>query len=55
MTKEEGISLNATAHPLKPHFMRLERASIEGNRATNKFKEFNADRMVTVRFNPSQK
>ncbi len=55
MTKEEGLSLNATAHPLKPHVMRLERASIEGNRATNKFKEFNADRMVTVRFNSSQK
>ena len=25
-----------------------------GNRATNKFKEFNADRMVSVQFNPSQ-
>ena len=55
MTKEEGLSLSATAHSLKPQGMRPSRASIEGNRATNKFKEFNADRMVTVRFNPSQK
>lgn len=55
MTKEEGLSLNATAHPLKPHEMRPSRASIEGNRATNKFKEFDADRMVSVQFNPSQK
>ena len=55
MIKEEGLSLNATAHPLKPHEMRPSRASIEGNRATNKFKEFNADRMVSVQFNPSQK
>ena len=29
-------------------------ALMEGNRATNKFKEFNADRMVSVQFNPSQ-
>lgn len=55
MTKEEGLSLNATAHSLRPHEMRPSRASIEGDRATNKFKEFNADRMVTVRFDPSQK
>ena len=55
MKKGEGLSLGETAHPLKPHKMRPPRASGEGNRATNKFKEFNADRMVSVQFNPSQK
>ena len=55
MTKEEGLSLGETAHPLKLHKMGPSGALMEGNRATNKFKEFNADRMVTVRFNPSQK
>lgn len=54
MTKEEGLSLGETAHPLKPHELRPPMASTAGNRATNKFKEFNADRMVSVQFNPSQ-
>ena len=54
MTKEEGLSLGETAHPLKPHKMGPSGALMEGNRATNKFKEFNADRMVSVQFNPSQ-
>ena len=53
MTKEEGLSLGETAHPLKPHKMGPSGALMEGNRATNKFKEFNADRMVSVQFNPS--
>ena len=55
MTKEEGLSLGDTAHSLKPHETRPPRASIEGNRATNKFREFDADRVVSVQFNPSQK
>ncbi len=54
MTKEEGLSLGETAHPLKLHKMGPSGALMEGNRATNKFKEFNADRMVSVQFNPSQ-
>ena len=54
MTKEEGLSLGETAHPLKPHELRPPMASTAGNRATNRFKEFNADRMVSVQFNPSQ-
>ena len=54
MTKEEGLSLGETAHPLKPHELRSSMASTAENRATNKFKEFNADRMVSVQFNPSQ-
>ena len=55
MTKEEGLSLGDTAHSLKPRETRPPRASIEGNRATNKFREFDADRVVSVQFNPSQK
>ena len=51
MTKEEGLSLGDTA----PRETRPPRASIEGNRATNKFREFDADRVVSVQFNPSQK
>ena len=54
MTKEEGLSLGETAHPLKSRELRPPVASAAGNRATNKFKEFNADRMVSVQFNPSQ-
>ena len=54
MTKEEGLSLGETAHPLKSRELKPPVASAAGNRATNKFKEFNADRMVSVQFNPSQ-
>ena len=33
MTKEEGLSLGETAHPLKPHELRSSMASTAGNRA----------------------
>ena len=46
--------MGETAHPLKSRELRPPVASAAGNRATNKFKEFNADRMVSVQFNPSQ-
>ena len=36
MTKEEGLSLGETAHPLKSRELRPPVASAAGNRATNK-------------------
>lgn len=35
MTKEEGLSLGETAHPLKSRELRPPVASAAGNRATN--------------------
>ena len=38
MTKEEGLSLGETSHPLKSRELKPPVASAAGNRATNKLK-----------------
>ena len=43
MTKEEGLSLGETAHPLKPHKMGPSGALMEGNRANHTFDRLSRD------------
>ena len=45
MTKEEGLSLGETAHPLKPHKMGPSGALMEGNRikGASNLKEYCGD------------